>query len=163
MAVNWPGTAYTRTDLTDGAGNDYPQAAHINEPANEVVAMQPHFGAGSDVTTNGGIRLLLKDSGTVIAHTGQRAIDDLAGTPQEVLPDDTYDVAVGAVVAYMVKPSSGSANGGILTIYNGDTEYIYDDGTNQVTLTINAAGDAVVTRAAGTLTYDIGLNFLIIM
>lgn len=158
--ADWPATAYTRTDLVDGAA-DYPEAAQINIPANEIVAMQPSFGAGTAITANGGIRLTLKDGGVAIAYTGQKAVDNLAGTPQTIIPDGTGDVAVGAVLAYMVNPSSGDASGGILTIYNGDTETIYDDGTNTVTITVSAAGEMTVVRATGSLTYDVGINILI--
>ena len=66
--ADWPATAYTRTDLVDAS--DHPQAAQINTPANEIVAMQPTFGAGTAITSNGGIRLTLKDGGVPIAYTG---------------------------------------------------------------------------------------------
>jgi len=159
--VDWPATAYTRTDLSDAS--DYPEVAQINTPANEIVAMQPHFGAGTAITSNGGIRLTLKDGGVAIAYTGQKAVDGLDDTPQTIIPDGTGDVAVGAVLAYMVSPSSGSASGGVLTLYNGETEDLYNDGTNQVTISVSAVGAMTVVRAAGSLTYDVGINILINM
>ena len=72
-------------------------------------------------------------------------------------------MAVGAVLAYMINPSSGKASGGFLTIYNGDTETIYNDGTNTVTITASAAGELSVVRATGSLTYDVGINILLNM
>jgi len=163
MAADLPGTAFTYTPLTDDPGGDAYEAAQMNTAYEEIEAVSTWLGAGTDIASKGGIRLTIKGQGgsTTVGYTGEVAVASLAGTPTTLIPGGAFDVTVGAVIAYMVEPSSGSASGGILTIYNGDTETIYDDGTNTVTVTVAAAGQMTTVRAAGSLTYNIMLNVLV--
>lgn len=160
--ANFPSAVVTYTDQV--ANVSEMQEGDVNAVYDDVEAIGLHFESGHAMTSNGGFRLTLADGGVDIAYTGQKAVDDLAGTAQTVVAAGTGDVAVGAVVAYMVKPSTGSAQGGVVTIYNGETVDIYNDQAgNQVTLAVAAGGAMTVTRAAGTKTYDVGINVLIWM
>lgn len=163
MAGDFPGTEFTYTPLTDDPGGDPYEAAQLNKAYAELLALVQHFGAGLDIVAKGGLRLKIIGQGgsTTVGYVGEVAVAALAGTPKTLIEGGTYDVTVGAVVAYMVEPSSGDASGGIITIYNGATETIYeDDGTNEVTLTVAAAGQMTTVRSAGSLTYNIIFNVL---
>jgi len=163
MAASFPGTEVAFVQLNDDPGGDPYEASQVNSAYDEIEAIEAHFGAGTDITAKGGIRLTILGQGgsTTVGYTGEVAVAALAGTPTTLIPGGAFDVTVGAVIAYMVEPSSGSASGGIITIYNGDTETIYeDDGTNEVTITIAAGGQLTTVRTAGSLTYNIIFNVL---
>ena len=163
MAASFPGTQPSFVQLNDDPGGDAYEASQINTAYDEIEAVGTHFGAGTDIASKGGIRLTIKGQGgsTTVGYTGEVAVASLAGVSKTLIPGGAFDVTVGAVIAYMVEPSSGDASGGILTIYNGDTETIYDDGTNTVTLTVAAAGQMTIVRATGSLTYNVILNILV--
>ncbi len=163
MAADFPGTEKSFVQLSDDPGGDAYQASQVNSIYDEVEAIEAHLGAGTIITSKGGIRLTILGQGgsTTVGYVGTGiAVAALAGTPTTLIPGGATDVTVGAVVAYMVEPSSGGASGGIITIYNGATETIYDDGTNTVTLTVAAAGQMTTVRATGSLTYNIMFNVL---
>jgi len=129
MAASFPGTEVAFVQLIDDPGGDPYEASQVNSAYDEIEAIEAHFGAGTDITAKGGIRLTILGQGgsTTVGYTGEVAVAALAGTPTTLIPGGAFDVTVGAVIAYMVEPSSGSASGGIITIYNGDTETIYDE------------------------------------
>jgi len=159
MAANFPGTPYTRTDLVDGAGNDYPQAAHVNTPANEVVAIAAHLGGGSDVTSNGGILKTLARGGTDVGYSGEVAANDVAGVAVTVIPNGSTDVTAGISFIGVIKPSSGTTTGGPGFCANNASVELFTDGTDVCTLTVNADGSVEVQRTSGsTLTFDVVLS-----
>lgn len=155
MPTSWPGTAYTRTDLVDGAGNDYPQAAHVNVPANEVVAMQASLGAGEDQTANGGFLLTLARGGVTVGYSSAFAANDVAGTAVTLIPNGSKDVTAILTFIFAVKASTGGVNWGIGGLAPGDSMELFNDGTNILTAAVSAVGAFTVQRTGGTATFDV--------
>jgi len=153
MAVNWPGTAYTRTDLIDAS--DYPQAAQTNVPANEIVAMQASLGAGEDQCSNGGLLLTLARSAVTVGYSSQFAANDVAGTAITLIANGAKDVTAIIGFMYVIKTSGGAVDAGFAYIANNDSLAIYDDGTNVLTAAVSAVGAFTVQRTAGTATFDV--------
>lgn len=159
--TDFPGTQPSFVQLIDDPGGDPYQANQVNVLYNEVEAIAAHLGAGTPICAGGGIRLTLKDGLHTVGYAGQKAVYALADTPVTIVPGGSGDITSGAVIAGWVKPSSGMAMGGISICASGETITIYDDGEgNQVTFQINAGGDVVVARAAGSKTYQIVINLL---
>jgi len=154
MAVSWPGTAYTRTDLVDGA-TDYPESAQINTPANEIVAMQASLGAGEDQCSNGGLLLTLARGGADVGCSSQFAANDVAGTAVTLIANGAKDVTAIIGFMYVIRVSDGETDAGFAYIANNDSLAIYDDGTNVLTAAVSAVGAFTVQRTAGAVTFDV--------
>jgi len=154
MAASWPGTAYTRTDLQDAA-TDYPEAAQINTPANEVVAMQASLGAGEDQCSNGGLLLTLARSAVTVGYSSQFAANDVAGSAITLIANGAKDVTAIIGFMYVISVSDGEADAGFTYLKNNDSQTIYDDGTNVLTAAVSAVGAFTVQRTAGAVTFDV--------
>lgn len=83
----------------------------------------------------------------------------VAGVAVELIADGATDVTTILHAQVVVKPSTGTADAGVIFIRNTDTTDLYNDGgTNVLTLTCNADGSLEVQRTAGSLTYDVLLE-----
>ena len=84
----------------------------------------------------------------------------LAGTAQTIIPDGSNDVSNGAVFFYWVDPSSGFSDGGFTSCANNQSNYLWNNGSNQVSISIASNGALTVQRTSGSLTYNVALAIL---
>jgi len=151
--ANWPGTLHTFTPKIVG---DTIVIGDVNAPHEEIIALETGLGAGTPVTSKGGLRLTIQGVGTStdIGYSGEVAISAAAGTPVTLIPGGDWDVAKGMIIAGLISASDGQVQGGTSVVLNGESVVLFDDGTNSYTVTCNAGGDVTGVRTGGALTYD---------
>ena len=86
----------------------------------------------------------------------------VVGSALTVIPNATGDVTSNITVLYSVKPSTGTASGGVVNIpLNADSIIWSDDaGANTLTLTVAADGSVTIARSAGAYTYGVALSMV---
>jgi hypothetical protein len=84
----------------------------------------------------------------------------LDGTSRTVIPNGTGDVTAVLTAQYALTESGGGTDGGLITVDNGATVDLYDDGVDICTLTVNADGSVTIARSAGAATFDVVLNMV---
>lgn len=84
----------------------------------------------------------------------------VAGSAITIIPNGTGDVVHRARIAFVVKPSTGSAVGGDTDLPNSTSSNLYNTGSDTLVITCNADGSVTVQRTAGTLTYALTLWIL---
>jgi len=87
-------------------------------------------------------------------------VEDIDGEAVELVSDSAYDVTGILAVHAAIKASDGNAEAGVSYVTNNDSVPLWDDGTNVLTLTVNADGSAEVRRTAGSLSFDATLRML---